>query len=64
MKEKGFEKFKVKDIVFLAIIAAVTLCTCAVMPLVASLQTVVFGIAQVVTALQISVFFTIGLMKI
>lgn len=64
MKENIFEPFKVKDIVFLAIISAVTLCTCAVMPLVASLQTVVFGIAQVVTGLQISVFFAIGLMKI
>ena len=64
MKEKVFEPFQVKDVVFLAIISAVTLCTCAVMPLVASLQTVVFGIAQVVTGLQISVFFAIGLMKI
>lgn len=64
MKQKIFEPFKVKDIVFLAIISAVTLCTCAVMPLVASLQTVVFGIAQVVTGLQISIFFSIGLMKV
>ncbi len=64
MKEKIFEPFQVKDIVFLAIISAVTLVTCAVMPLVASLQTVVFGIAQVVTGLQISIFFAIGLMKI
>ena len=57
-------KFKVKDSVFLAILSAVALCTCAVMPLVASLQTVVFGIAQVVTSLQISIFFAIGLMKV
>ena len=64
MKEKIFEPFKVKEVVFLAIISAVTLCTCAVMPLVASLQTVVFGIAQVVTGLQISIFFAIGLMKV
>ena len=64
MKEKVLVPFKVKDIVFLAILSAVTLCTCAVMPLVASLQTVVFGIAQVVTGLQISVFFAIGLMKV
>lgn len=63
-KNKIFQPFKVKDIVFLAVISAVTLCTCAVMPLVASLQTVVFGIAQVVTGLQISVFFAIGLMKV
>lgn len=64
MKEKIFEPFMVKDIVFLAIISAITLCTCAVMPLVASLQTVVFGIAQLITSLQISIFFSIGLMKI
>ena len=64
MKEKIFQPFQVKDVVFLAILSAVTLVTCAVMPLVASLQTVVFGIAQVVTGLQISVFFAIGLMKI
>lgn len=64
MREKIVEPFKVKDIVFLAIISAITLCTCAVMPLVSSLQTVVFGIAQVVTSLQISIFFAIGLMKI
>ena len=64
MKNKIFEPFKIKDIVFLAILSAVTLCTCAVMPLVTSLQTVIFGIAQLVTGLQISVFFAIGLMKI
>lgn len=64
MKERIFEPFKVKDIVFLAIISAVTLCTCAVMPLVSSLRTVIFGIAQLITSLQISVFFAIGLMKI
>lgn len=64
MKNKIFEPFKIKDIVFLAILSAVILCTCAVMPLVTSLQTVIFGIAQLVTGLQISVFFAIGLMKI
>lgn len=64
MREKMFEKFKIKDIVFLAIISAVTMATCAVMPLVASLQTVVFGIAQLITSLQISTFFAIGIMKI
>lgn len=64
MKGKFFEPFKVKDIVFLAIISAITLCTCAVMPLVGSLQTVIFGIAQIVTSLQISIFFSIGLMKV
>ncbi len=64
MKQKIFQPFKVKDVVFLAIISAIALCTCAVMPLVASLQTVIFGIAQVVTSLQISIFFAIGLMKV
>lgn len=63
-KQRIYEPFKVKDIVFLAIISAVTLVTCAIMPLVAGLQTVVFGIAQVVTGLQISIFFAIGLMKV
>ena len=46
MREKIFEKFKIKDIVFLAIISAVALCTCAVMPLVASLQTTVLGLPK------------------
>lgn len=64
MKQKLLEPFKIKDIVFLAVLSAITLCTCAVMPLVASLQTVIFGIAQVITSLQISVFFAIGLMKV
>ena len=44
MRDKIFQPFQVKDVVFLAIISAVTLCTCAVMPLVASLQTVIFAI--------------------
>ena len=61
---KIFQAFKVKDVVFLAIISAITLVTCAVMPLVVSLQTVVFGIAQVVTGLQISIFFAVGLFKV
>ncbi len=64
MNNKIFEKFQVRDIVFLAIISAVALCTCAVMPLVASLQTTIFGIAQVVTSLQLSLFVAIGLMKV
>lgn len=49
MSSSVIEKFKIKDIVFLAIISAVAMATSAVMPLVASLQTVIFGIAQVVT---------------
>lgn len=63
-KPKIFEKYKIKDIVFLAIISACALITCAVMPLVASLQTIIFGIAQLVTSLQLSIFFAIGLMKV
>ena len=61
---KLFEPFQIRDIVFLAIISAVALVTCAVMPLVASLQTVIFGIAQAVTSLQLSLFFAIGLMRV
>lgn len=64
MKKKFIAAFTVKDIVFLAIISAVTLCTCAVMPLVVSLQTMIFGIAQVVTSLQIAILFSVGLMKV
>lgn len=64
MKKKLIAAFTVKDIVFLAIISAVTLCTCAVMPLVVSLQTMIFGIAQVVTSLQIAILFSVGLMKV
>lgn len=63
-KKKIFQKFKVKDIVFLAIMSASSLVTCAVMPLVATLQPIVFGIAHVVTGLQISLFFSIGLYKV
>ncbi len=64
MKTQIFESFKVTDVVFLAVISAVTLCTSAVMPLVVSLQPVVFGIANLVTSLQISFFFTVGLVKV
>ena len=48
----------------LAIMSAVALATCAVMPLVISLQPLIFGISQLVTALQIGVFFAIGLYKV
>lgn len=54
--------WKVKDIVFLAVISAAMLLTSAVMVFVS--QVPVFGIAQVVTALQFSVFPAIGLMKV
>ncbi|HQC54832.1 MAG TPA: MptD family putative ECF transporter S component [Clostridia bacterium] len=63
-KQKIFQKFTVRDIVFLAIVAAVMILTCAVMPLVAELTKVIFGIAQLVTALQMSLFISVGLMKV
>ena len=63
-KEKYFKKFETRDIVFIAIMCAVAMVGCAVMPLVASLLTVVFGIAQVVTSLQIGICIAIALMKV
>ena len=64
MNRGYFQKFQIKDVVFLAIMSAVALTTCAVMPLVISLQPLIFGISQLVTALQIGVFFAIGLYKV
>lgn len=64
MNHRYFQKFQIKDVVFLAIMSAVALATCAVMPLVISLQPLIFGISQLVTALQIGVFFAIGLYKV
>lgn len=57
-----FKPFLAKDIVFLAIISAITLVTSAVMPLVAHVP--VFGIIQIVLGLQFSIFPAIGLMKV
>ena len=59
---KIFEKYKIKDIVFLAIMAACMLVTGAVMPLVT--QVPLFGIIELCLGLQFSVFPTIGLMKV
>lgn len=59
-----FQKYKVKDIVFLAVMAAITLLTSSVMMLVVPLLTTVFGIAQLVTGLQLSVFPAIALAKV
>ena len=64
MNHRYLQKFQIKDVVFLAIMSAVALATCAVMPLVISLQPLIFGISQLVTALQICVFFAIGLYKV
>lgn len=60
MNRRYLQKFQIKDVVFLAIMSAVALATCAVMPLVISLQPLIFGISQLVTALQIGVFFAIA----
>ncbi len=61
MRKQIFEKFTVKDIVFLAIISAVATCTAAVMAVVS--QIYIFGLAQLVTALQFSLFPAIALVK-
>lgn len=60
--KKLFQAFKAKDIVFLAIISAVTLVTSSIMPLVAHVP--VFGIIQVCLGIQFSLFPAIGLMKV
>lgn len=61
-KEKLFRPYKVKDIVFLAVIAAVMLVTSMVMPLVAHVP--IFGVIQIVLGLQFSIFPAIALMKV
>ena len=60
--KKIFKKYKIKDIVFLAIITACTLVTGAVMPLLVNVP--LFGIVQLGLGLQFSVFPVIGLMKV
>ena len=44
MNRRYLQKLQIKDVVFLAIMSAVALATCAVMPLVISLQPLIFGI--------------------
>ena len=68
-KTKGSEesnriirKYRIKDIVFLAIITACTLVTGAVMPLLVNVP--LFGIVQLGLGLQFSIFPVIGLMKV
>ena len=61
-KSKFFQKFKIKDIVFLAIMSACTLITGAVMPFLINVH--IFGIIQLGLGLQFSVFSTIGMMKV
>lgn len=60
--KKIFRKYKIKDIVFLAIITACTLVTGAVMPLLVNIP--LFGIVQLGLGLQFSIFPVIGLMKV
>lgn len=63
-KNKILQRYHAKDVVFLAIMSAIVLLTSAVMPLVIPLQSTVFGIAQLVTALQLSVFPAIAIFKV
>lgn len=59
---KIFKKFKIKDIVFLAIITACTLVTGAIMPLLVGVP--LFGIIQLGLGIQFSLFPVIGIMKV
>ena len=61
-ENKIFRKYKIKDIVFLAIMAACMLVTGAIMPLVGNIP--LFGIVQVCLGLQFSIFPVIGMMKV
>ena len=60
--KKIFKKYKIKVIVFLAIITACTLITGAVMPLLVNVP--LFGIVQLGLGLQFSIFPVIGMMKV
>ena len=62
MGKKVLQKFTVKDVVFLAILSAVATCTAAVMAVVSQIH--IFGLAQLVTALQFSLFPAVALMKV
>ncbi len=61
-KEKIFQKYKIKDIVFLAIISAIMLLTGAFMPLVSNIP--IFGIIELCLGVQFSLFPAIGMMKV
>jgi hypothetical protein len=61
-EHKVFQKYAIKDIVFLAIITACTLVTGAIMPLLVNVP--VFGIIQLGLGLQFSIFPVIGMMKV
>lgn len=61
---KLFQKFTLKEVVFIAILSAVLILTCSVMAFVADLTKVIFAIGQVATALQMSFFVTVGLIRV
>lgn len=61
-ENKIFQKYKIKDIVFLAIISAIMLLTGAFMPLVSNIP--IFGIIEICLGLQFSLFPAIGMMKV
>lgn len=61
-EDKIFRRYKIKDIVFLAIMACCTLLTGAIMPLLTNIP--IFGIIQMCLGLQFSIFPAIGLMKV
>ena len=59
---KRIERYKIKDIVFLAIIVVCTLIGGAVMPLLVNIP--VFGIIELGLGLQFSIFPVIGILKV
>ena len=61
-RERVFQKYKIKDIVFLAIITCCTLVTGAIMPLLVNVP--LFGIIQLGLGIQFSLFPVIGMMKV
>ena len=61
-KNKIFQKYMIKDVVFLAIITCCTLVTGAIMPLLVNVP--LFGIIQLGLGLQFSLFPVIGMMKV
>ena len=61
-KNKVFQKYMIKDIVFLAIITCCTLVTGAIMPLLVNVP--LFGIIQLGLGVQFSLFPVIGMMKV
>ena len=61
-KDKFFKKYKIRDIVFLAIMTACTLVLSAFMPLLVNVPC--YGIIQMGLGLQFSIFPVIGMMKV